>query len=421
MATAYSTFSGLPAATTPLNPNTVLGGDDGIGGTTVRFTAQDIADLAGGGGGGGSGGPVVQGRLTTESGVPVSTSDRTAQSTLYFTPYKGNTIALWDGLAWTATTFTETSIVLSGLVAHTNYDVFGYLNSGVLALEIEPWKNAIVTFSNSGGLLATLSGHGMGDYDPISFTNTGGSLPTGLSVGTLYWVRYVNNNTFNIATTQGGTAIAYTNSGTGTSRVYGSIQRQTAVTIQDGRYCKSGDKTRLYLGTFRTTSSTTTEDSRGGTVSQVGGKRFVWNYYNRVSRPMRVLDTTSAWSYAVAQVRQANGAVGNKVEMVTGISEDGVNANLVAAAYLASNTARTARVGIGYTDTTSFATSPLIGLGYNVTTTAGWYPMGVSYSEVAGTGYSSLVWLESGADGTCAFAGTNSGASMAGLVAITTS
>lgn len=40
---------------------------------------------------------ICQGRLTLTSGTPVTTSDVTAATTIYFTPYKGNRIALCGG------------------------------------------------------------------------------------------------------------------------------------------------------------------------------------------------------------------------------------------------------------------------------------------------------------------------------------
>lgn len=49
MTVVYSTFSALPALSLPLDPATVLAGDDGIGGTTGRFTLQDVLDLLSGG------------------------------------------------------------------------------------------------------------------------------------------------------------------------------------------------------------------------------------------------------------------------------------------------------------------------------------------------------------------------------------
>jgi hypothetical protein len=89
---------------------------------------------------------LCQGRLTTESGVGVSTSDRTSQSTIYFTPYLGNRVALYSGSAWAEYTLTERSLALSGLTSGKNYDVFLYNNSGTLTLELSaawttPWRS----------------------------------------------------------------------------------------------------------------------------------------------------------------------------------------------------------------------------------------------------------------------------------------
>jgi len=79
---------------------------------------------------------LVNGRLTTESGVAMSTSDRTSQSTVYFTPFNGNQIALYDGTGWSIRTFTERSLTLSGLTSGKNYDVFIYDNAGTITLEL---------------------------------------------------------------------------------------------------------------------------------------------------------------------------------------------------------------------------------------------------------------------------------------------
>jgi len=155
------------------------------------------------------------GRLTLESGVPVSTTDQTAKTTIYYTPFVHNTIPLWDGSDWRPTTFTETSLAIGTLTSARPYDVFGYLSSGSLVLESLAWTN--------------------------------------------------------------------------------DTTRATAVTLQDGRYCKSGDKTRLYLGTFYTTATTTTEDSEA--------RRYVWNNYNRTIRRLRCIDETSH-AYTTATQRQ---------------------------------------------------------------------------------------------------------------------
>lgn len=177
----------------------------------------------------------VGGRLTTESGVTVSTSDRTSQGTIYYTPHLHDRIALYDGTRWKLYAFTERSLALSGLTSGKNYDVFLYDNAGTLTLEL---------------------------------------------------------------------SAAWTNDTT----------RADALTTQDGVLVKSGSTTRRYIGTIRTTGTTTTEDSRA--------KRFVWNHYNRVRRSMLVLETADSWSYGTASWRQGNNSTANQLAVVAGQAGD---------------------------------------------------------------------------------------------------
>jgi hypothetical protein len=108
--------------------------------------------------------------------------------------------------------------------------------------------------------------------------------------------------------------------------------RADALALQDGVLVKSSAHTRLYLGTIRATAAATTEDTGGGTTTQVGGQRFVWNYYNRVPRALAVFDSTNSWAYATDTWRQAGGVAGNKVEFVLGYAEDAVHATLLGCA-----------------------------------------------------------------------------------------
>lgn len=81
------------------------------------------------------------GRLTTESGVPVSSSDRTSQGTLYYTPYVHDYVRLYDGTRPKLYLFTERSLSLT-VTNGKNYDVFLYDNSGTLTLELSAaWTN----------------------------------------------------------------------------------------------------------------------------------------------------------------------------------------------------------------------------------------------------------------------------------------
>ena len=83
---------------------------------------------------------VCQGRLTLTTATPITVADVTAATTLYFTPYKGDLIGLYDGSAWAVQAFTERSIAIPA-TTDTNYDVFLYDNSGTLTLELTAWTN----------------------------------------------------------------------------------------------------------------------------------------------------------------------------------------------------------------------------------------------------------------------------------------
>lgn len=101
--------------------------------------------------------------------------------------------------------------------------------------------------------------------------------------------------------------------------------RATAITRKDGVYVMSGDFRWKYLGTFYTTSTTATEDSNA--------KRYLWNAYNRAHRPLQRFETTSTpWTMNSSSFTQANGAVANQVDIVTGLAESTLDLFLIAAA-----------------------------------------------------------------------------------------
>jgi hypothetical protein len=84
---------------------------------------------------------IVNGRLTLESGVAVPTTDQTAKEVLYFTPYNGDRIALYNGSVWAIHTLAEVSLDISEYIASKPYDIFIYDNSGTLTLEGVVWTN----------------------------------------------------------------------------------------------------------------------------------------------------------------------------------------------------------------------------------------------------------------------------------------
>lgn len=130
---------------------------------------------------------MCQGRLTLQSGSPITTSDVTS-SVLYFTPYKGNRIALYDSLnsQWKFYSFSEVSLDMSslGLTSDLNHDVFVYDNSGTPALELAAWADdvsrvALDDLVRQDGVLVKGSDHSrryVGTIRTISTTQTTDSL-----------------------------------------------------------------------------------------------------------------------------------------------------------------------------------------------------------------------------------------------------
>jgi hypothetical protein len=255
------------------------------------------------------------GRLTLTTGVPVTSADVIGATSVYYTPYVSDLIALWDGTKWVLTEFADYPLALGTLISGRNYDAFAYSDGlGAFAMESLAWTN--------------------------------------------------------------------------------DTTRATAITIQDGRYCKSGDKTRIYLGTFRTTSTTTTEDSLKNGAS-AGGKRFVWNMYNRVKRAFSVIDNSVSWSYSTAAWRQARANAGNMVEFVIGLSEDAIAASVFA---LVDTTGPKVAVGAGIgLDRTNGqdGKGPLVTV-ENLTGQLN-AAVGAEYVGQPSAGYHFLAWVEYGA------------------------
>lgn len=83
---------------------------------------------------------IASGRLTLLSGNPVTFSNQSAKGTVYYTPYNGNIIALYDGTGWNLHEFTELSLTLTA-TSGKNYDIFLFDNSGVLTLSTEVWTD----------------------------------------------------------------------------------------------------------------------------------------------------------------------------------------------------------------------------------------------------------------------------------------
>jgi len=255
---------------------------------------------------------VAEGRLTATTNTPVTTADVSGATSIYYTPYIGDKIALYDGSSWNHRTFTQITISLSGLTASKPYDVFAYDNSGTVTIETLVWTN----------------------------------------------------------TTTRATALAY----------------------QNGVLSKSGATTRRYLGTVYINAS-------GGQTDDTILKRYIWNYYNRISRNLRVMDTTNTWTYTTATVRQMRGSTANQVDVIVGVAEVPVSLSLRIGAQN-SGAGVNMWAGIGHNATTapvatsqsSYSTSPVayyvqtLGAGLTIYPAIGFsYFSMLEWSTAAGT------------------------------------
>jgi hypothetical protein len=98
------------------------------------------------------------GRLTLTSGTPVMASDVTNATSVYYTPYQGAVVTLYDGSAWYDYTFAELTNTLSdntknpaAAAADNNYDLFVWNDSGTLRLGRGPaWSSSTSRGTGAG-------------------------------------------------------------------------------------------------------------------------------------------------------------------------------------------------------------------------------------------------------------------------------
>lgn len=179
--------------------------------------------------------------------------------------------------------------------------------------------------------------------------------------------------------------------------------RATAIVLQQNIWSKSGALTRRYIGTYRTTTIVgQTEDSFA--------KRYVWSYYYRQPRVMRVNESTDTWPYTTATWRQANAGAGtgNQLDFVVGVAEVWADVSTLAH-FSNTNVAVNAGQSIGYDSTTTPTTGCRIA--YIESVAAGRIsPITSTCKHAPAVGRHTYVWLEySGAVGASTFYGDNAG------------
>lgn len=93
------------------------------------------------------------GRLSLQSGIPSPTGDISSSSTVYYTPFNGKSILLYNGSSWDNLDFAEVSIALPATTS-TLYDVFAYSSGGNVTLQLVAWS----TTTSRATALTTVNG-----------------------------------------------------------------------------------------------------------------------------------------------------------------------------------------------------------------------------------------------------------------------
>jgi hypothetical protein len=159
--------------------------------------------------------------------------------------------------------------------------------------------------------------------------------------------------------------------------------RATALATQDGVLIKSGDTSRRYLGTFRTTVTT-------GQCEDSTTRRYVWNYYNRVVKLITIQNATGH-TYDSTTVRAYNNDAlfTSGIAYVVGVIEQVIFANLNASLTRIAGDSQQF-IGIGTASTAHVALASL-------SVVAGTFRMNfVSHFAYPSLGYNELWITESG-------------------------
>jgi hypothetical protein len=230
----------------------------------------------------------AQGRLTLTANTPVMTATASAQTTLRYDCYLGNTVPYFNGTVDTLDTVAScevtdamVSAASAGQVVNNNvYDVWwvtGGANKICLAMS------------------AAVGGGGGWSADTAGSNTARGTGYTQLDRITRPYITNKNSitNCFNGATNYGPVSA---NQGTYLGTVYSSANGQVSWTLG--------------------------ASASGGTAGLLG----VWNMYNRVNVATTVTDSGASYTYAVNTVRQARASAGNQVSFISGLAEDGVSA-----------------------------------------------------------------------------------------------
>jgi hypothetical protein len=236
------------------------------------------------------------GRLTLATGAAVMTSDVAGATTVFYTPYLGRLVPIWNGT--TAFVMTDTGGELSQATTDTTKSPSAVAAGSVY--DIFVWNDGGTIRATRGPAWASLASRG-----------------TGLGTTQLQLLNgiYVNANA-----------------------------------IANGPSANLG----TYVGTISSNGSAQIDWKLGSSASGGGTATLgVWNAYNRVAVRAQVSDSTASWTYGAATVRPANNSTGNRVNLVSGLPLEAIDARYYDQAVLGGGSGPYALFGLVLDSTTT--------------------------------------------------------------------
>ncbi len=237
-----------------------------------------------------------QGRLTLTSNTPVMTTDTTGATSVYYTPYQGNIVPIYDGANMQSYSFGQLTMSLntSNQTNGNIYDLFVFLNSSVVTIGAGPaWSS-----STSRG-----TGAGTTELEQID----------GL---------WVNKNSITLKNSSASYSSIPVGEATYLGSVYMTANGQTGMQFQPS-------------------------PASGGSDNALG----LYNAYNRVTVASRSVDSTADWSYNSTTWRAANGSSSNRINWLDGLQQSFVRADYQVQANAGSGNVAFASIGLDSTTT----------------------------------------------------------------------
>lgn len=255
------------------------------------------------------------GRLTLATATPVTIADQSAKTTLYWTPYRGDQVALFDGTRWMKRAFAEVTIQTTVTESCTLVNGSAVVAAVAAAKQLIPGMKVSGTGIPVGATILsvdsatqiTLSANATADgASDLTF-----KVPAGKNLDV--FLCYLSSDT------QG---LRFSNTWTNDTTRADALVMLNGVLVNNALIDIGADamgipaQRGLYVGTIRTTST-------DGEMEDSIGRRFVWNYYNQTPRKLyKVMPSNNTYETVAWQV--FGGAATNIIAAVIGVAEQAV-------------------------------------------------------------------------------------------------